>query len=70
MDAVKRVKSGKSIMALNHVFAVQIANAIGTDPYSAEIDKNKENVLGYYFHYHNPGEHGDPHIWFYGPKMF
>ena len=34
-----------------------------------EIDKGKEGVPGYYYHYHLNNHHGNPHIWHYGNEL-
>ena len=44
-----------------------------TNPFSKtriyEIDKNKEGVEGYYYHYHLDNNHGNPHVWHYGGAL-
>lgn len=68
-DAAKlRVKSGGNIIASNQISALKIA--VMYPIRKIEIDKGKEGVPGYYWHYHINGNHGAPHIWFEGPKLF
>ena len=69
-----RVSMGGNIMAVNQASALKIATLYPVR--RLEIDKGKEGISGYYWHYHvsmdyNANQiHGAPHIWFEGPVLF
>lgn len=63
-EAQIRVQIGLDIMCKSQMEALDIASQYPIR--KLEIDKNKEGVPGYYWHYHINGRHGFPHIWFYG----
>lgn len=72
--AQMRVEKGGNIIAVNQLSAYKIA--VLYPKRRLEIDKGKEGVAGYYWHYHisrgydRSNIHGAPHIWFEGPKLF
>jgi hypothetical protein len=59
-DAVKKVKKGLSVFTITQGEAEAVAKAAGgnTTPAGPEICKGKENVKGYYYHYHTSGRNG------------
>ena len=60
--------STNSFMCVDGATAKMLTNGFrGTRIY--EIDKGKENVPGYYYHYHLDSKHGNPHIWHLGAKL-
>ncbi len=64
-SALSRVKSGSDVFALSKTKAKQLANKASKKgkAFGPEIDKGKENVLGYYYHYH-PNPKTGSHIFY------
>lgn len=62
-QAMLRVASNQSIMAVNYNSAKQIAMKFPGP--ELEINVGTYGTEGYYPHFHIRGRHGDPHIWFY-----
>lgn len=64
-SALKRVESGSDVFASSKTKAKQLANKASTkgNAIGPEIDKGKENVLGYYYHYH-PNPKTGSHIFY------
>lgn len=54
IKALKRVKEGKSVICAMRTDAYVLARsaAAPNKPYGPEIDKGKEHVIGFYYHYH------------------
>ena len=60
--------SSQSFMCIDGDVAKMLTNSFRrTRIY--EIDKGKEGIPGYYYHYHLNNKHGNPHIWHYGEKL-
>lgn len=74
VQAQIRVARGKNIIANNQISALRVAVCYPVR--RLEINKNKEKIIGYYWHYHVSMNYDDnnihraPHIWFEGPKLF
>ena len=64
-EAVKEVRKGKSVFTVTRAEARALAKKAGNNkkPVGPEIDKGKNGVVGYYFHYHTYNRNG-AHIWF------
>jgi len=54
----------QSFMCIDFETATALTN-IWSKTRVYEIDKGKEGVPGYYYHYHLNDKHGNPHIWHY-----
>lgn len=64
-EAVSYVRAGKSIFTVTSAEAYGIFLEAGGDPRNVikEIDKDKENIPGYYWHYHI-NRQNKAHIWY------
>ncbi len=64
-EAISYVVSGKSVFTVTKVEAYALAIAAGGTPKSVicEIDKGKEDIKGYYWHYH-VSRSNKAHIWY------
>lgn len=62
--AVSRVSKEKDVFAVSKQYAYNLAKKFG-GVVGPEIDKGKENVLGYYYHYHVQKRKNKAHIWYW-----
>ena len=62
-EARNRVKSGGDVVAINRSFALSLVNGCG-GYLREEIDKGKENVPGFYYHFH-PKCNPKAHVWYF-----
>jgi hypothetical protein len=64
--AVKEVSSGRNVFTVTCAEAKAVAKAAYSNkkPVGPEIDKGKENTLGYYYHFHVYGRNKKGHVYF------
>ena len=65
-QAVNEVKKGKSVFTVTNAEAKAVAKAAGNNkkPVGPEIDKGKQNTIGYYYHYHINGRKNKGHVFY------
>ncbi len=65
-QAVQEVKSGRSVFTVTNAEAEAVAKAAGNNkkPVGPEIDKGKQNTIGYYYHYHINGRKNKGHVFY------
>ncbi|MBR6052008.1 MAG: RHS repeat-associated core domain-containing protein, partial [Clostridia bacterium] len=65
-QAVKEVSSGRDVFTVTRSEAKAVAKAAYSNkkPVEPEIDKGKENTIGYYYHYHVYGRKKKGHVFF------
>ena len=66
IEATERVHSNKDVFAVSKHAAYSLAKSAsgGIEPVGPEIDKGKEGVLGYYYHYHTYNRIYESHIFY------
>ena len=64
-EAIKRVVGGLDVMCDDSSAAYDLVWRFGLDELIYEIDKGKENVYGYYYHFHTSANNPS-HIWHLG----
>lgn len=65
-EAKSYVKNGKSVFTVTKSEAKALAKSAygGKKPVGPEIDKGKNGVLGYYWHFHVYGRKNKAHVWY------
>ena len=64
-QAVKEVSRRHNVFTVTKAEAKAVAKAAGNNkkPTKAEIDKGKNGIIGYYWHYHTYNRNG-AHVWY------
>ena len=64
--AVKEVSKGRNVFTTTRANAKAVAKAAYSNkkPVGPEIDKGKENVIGYYYHFHVYNRNKEGHVYF------